>query len=116
MTFAAIILFLKNHRRGVLIFIGIVVLVVGSAIIYHSCTAPPVPHIDEQELQDAQVDIEQRNDEKLRQRLANSDAQLILAETNNNAAAANTVAAGSANYSNMNTSELAAELERRANQ
>src|SRR4051794_11335879 len=76
----------------------------------------PAPHLNEVEIQKAQVAVQQHNDEKLKEVLASADAREQGIDANVARSDANTKAAVEAaktKYDNMNTDELAAELEKR---
>lgn len=101
-----------KYRYTILTGFLVLVIIVGALMVYR-CSKPQ-PHINEQELGQAANAIRTHNNGELANILANSDARVTQAETNNNQAAANTRDAAKKDYSNMNTDDLAAEIERRA--
>jgi hypothetical protein len=82
-------------------------------VLFRSCGHKP-PKLDEQAIQAGEEAVKQKNDEELRKILTNSDVSTIdanVAEGRN--ATVNAIAESKERYANMNTSELAAELEKR---
>lgn len=80
-----------------------------------SCFSKP-PKLDEQEIQEGERAVEDRNDQKLRAILTNSDVKekMIVANVANaEAEKVNAIQEAREKYANMNTSDLAAELEKR---
>lgn len=120
----AISLWIKNiagwvvlHWRLVLTIIGAITLIICVALISRSCKSQP--KLDEKEIQGSIKAIEQKNDQKLKEILANSDVRIEQIDANLANAKAATVNAmhdARKKYENMTTEELAAEIERRSKQ
>lgn len=91
--------------------IGALVLVIFFIVQIKSCLTKE-PQLDEAEIQKAQQAIEQKNNKQLRQILEQSDNRVAEIEQSVNQAEANTKKAVK-NYDNMNTSQLAEEIEKR---
>lgn len=117
----ALSLFLKNvagwviaHWRLVAGVVGVFLLVIVVAIAFRSCNKPP--KLDEAEIQKGEQAVRERNDKVLREILTNSlveEKQIEANVTNAKAETVNAIAEAKEKYSNMNTNDLAAELERR---
>lgn len=107
---------LTSHWRIVVYGVLAIAIITFGAVVYRSCK--PQPKLDEKEIREAQTAVEQRNDEKLKEILANSDAKVEGVDANVKAVDANAnkvVEDAKKRYSEMNTSELQAEIERRRN-
>jgi uncharacterized membrane protein YhiD involved in acid resistance len=107
-----------THWRAALI---VVVVVIVSIFGYCGVrkVLKPTPKLSEPEIHAAQVAIEEHNDAKLREILVNSDVREAHVDQdiyNARSAAVNAAAVSHEKYANMNTDELAAEIERRAQQ
>lgn len=106
--------FCLKHWRIIGILIAFVVLIWVFYRAFHR-----EPKLNEQEIQQAQTAIEQKNDQKLREILTNSDVREAQIDANvaySKAQTANVAAESHEKYANMNTDQLAAEIERRKNQ
>lgn len=99
-------------RRVVVLLFAIAVIVPG-VFIYRACTKPP--KIDEKQLQKVEQAIKERNDEKLKDVLAESDTRIENLDSGILQAEENTRQARK-NYDGMTFDELAAEIERRRNE
>jgi hypothetical protein len=105
-----------EHWRVFLIIAAALVLTLSGFCVYKRIFNR-TPKLNEPEIQAARVAIQEHNDQKLREILTNSDvreAQIDQDIYNAHAAAINSVAVSHEKYGNMNTADLAAELERRA--
>lgn len=111
-TWVAFVALVKKHWRKILIGLGIIVILSLVISVYQSCK--PEPKIDEKGIQEAIVAIEQKNDKKLREILAESDARVEAAESNTNVAREQVKEAAQRDYGHMTTQELADEIERRS--
>lgn len=108
---------LQKAQRWVLI--GLVVAGIALILILglwlKSCFSKP-PKLDEKEIQKAEQAVKEKNDEELRKILTNSDVREKVIEANianSEAETVNAIAESKEKYKNMNTTDLAAELEKR---
>lgn len=102
------------HRRAVIYTVIVVVFFVSFALALRSCK--PKAKLNEQEIQAAENAIAEKNDAKLKEILAAADAREAQIDTNVSNAEAQTEKAkkeAKRRYENMNTSELAEQLEKR---
>lgn len=105
-------LFVDNWRI-IVPAVAVFVIVIG---LWSYCGKRNAPKLNEAEIQKAQQAIEQHNDEKLKEVLAAADAREQGIDANVARSDANTKQAvedAKKKYSDMNTDELAAELEKR---
>lgn len=103
-----------SHWRLVLTIAGLIVLLVAVAVVFKRCTRPKP--IDEAKIQEAIRAIEEKNDAKLKEILVEADVKEQQIDANiaeGRKATVNAMANAREKYSNMNTDELAAELEKR---
>src|SRR4051812_44641331 len=104
--------FVYDHWR--IFAIGLAVLIIVGFLMSYCRKA--APHLNEVEIQKAQVAVQQHNDEKLKEVLAAADAREQGIDANVARSDANTKAAVEAaktKYDNMNAADLQAEYERR---
>lgn len=98
-----------------LVSLGILaVLIIAVVLGVRSCGK--APKLNEAEIQKGEQAVKERNDKELREILVNSDvreAQIEANVSNAKAETINAIAEAKEKYANMNTDELAAELERR---
>lgn len=102
------------HWRTVAVVLAAVIVLVASIALFRSCG--PKPKLDEKEIQDSIKAIEEKNDTKLKEILANVDVrekQIDANLANAKNATVNAYADARKKYSNMNTADLAAEIEAR---
>ena len=120
----AIILTIKNafgwlvaHGRLVLYVLLGLGLLIGFGLVYRSCMKPPAPHLNEKEINDAQVAIETHDAKKMQEVLTNSDVRVAVVDSNVANAKNQTIEAtqeSKAKWANANVDDMAAELERRS--
>jgi len=109
----------KLQKRLILTFIGVVIIVVICLGLWLKSCLHHEPKLDEKAIQKAEQAVKDRNDAVLKEILIESDvkdAQIDANVANAAADTANAIHEAKQKYSNMNTDELAAEIERRKNQ
>jgi hypothetical protein len=102
--------FVKDNWLIVVVSAAVLILTV---FVYRACNKPA--KLNEEEIQQGEKAVEEKNDKKLREVLANYDVRQQGIDSNIKAAEEATEKA-KRSYANMNTQELADELERRKNQ
>lgn len=114
LIFANIIGFIYAHWR-VFAILAAALLLTGVVLGVRSCMKP-VPKLDDAEIQKGEQAVKERNDKELREILTNSDIREAQIDANVAYAENKTVQVqheSKEKYRNMNTDDLAAELEKR---
>ena len=96
------------------IVVPAVVLIVAGVFVWRAC-GPKPPKLNEKEIQESITAVEQKNDAKLREILTAAEVrekQIDDNLANAKADRVNAVADARRRYDNMNTADLAAEIER----
>lgn len=99
-----------------LIALGVLLVLILVVVFSFKGCGKSAPKLNEQEIQKGEQAVKERNDKELRQILTSSDvreAEIEANVANAKAETVNAIADAKAKYANMNTDELAAELERR---
>ncbi len=90
--------------------------IIGAVVIVYLAFRPAPAKLDEREIQESIKAIEEKNDAKLKEILVNADIRERQIDANLANAKVETINAAAdarKKYANMNTSDLAAEIERR---
>lgn len=104
----------KWARRVLLAGTALVIILIAFTI--YRCSRGRAPKLNEQEIQKGEQAVKEKNDEELRKILTNSDIRQQEIDSNvakGRAESVNAQARAKEVYSNMNTQQLAEELERR---
>lgn len=104
-----------GRHKGKFIAVGIGLLLLAVLFVFQKC-GKPKPKLNEKEIQAAEIAVEEHNDQKLKEILATADAkeEIIAGNVaNSKVETINAVEAAKKKYENMNTDELAKELESR---
>ncbi len=110
-----ILAFIAARWRPVAISVVCLIVLFYLLFAIRSCFNKP-PKLDEKAVAEARAAIEQRNDEKLREILVEAEVKenrIDANVANSDAETVNAIYEARRKYANMNTSDLAAELERR---
>jgi hypothetical protein len=100
-----------NWRR-IAIYVALVVVLVLMGLTVERCTRPKPPKLDEKQIREAQIAVEQHNNQKLKEILAESDTKVEEVDSNIKAIEEKRRQAARS-YDGWTNDELAAELERR---
>ena len=114
LIFANLIGWIVAHWRLVAGIVGVLVLVIAFGLIFRSCNKPSV--ISEQEKQEIQNAIAERDEKKLKEKLAEIEAKEQVIEgnvANAEAEKLNAIHESRKKWANANISELQAEFDRR---
>lgn len=102
------------HWRIVAGAVAVFILVIGFGLVYRACNKPP--KLNEAEIQKGEQAVKDRNDAALKEILVQSDvreAEIVANVANAEVEKVNAIQEAREKYANMNTSDLAAELEKR---
>ena len=107
----------RASQMAAYVFLGIAALVI-AGLIFKGVTGlfSRKPKLNEQEIQKGEQAVKDRNDAELKKILVDSDVrekEIDANVSNAKAATVNAIEESKKKYENMNTSELAAELEKR---
>lgn len=101
------------HWQRIAIFIGLIAVIFGGALLWKRCNPPP--KLDEKAIQKGQIAVEQHNNEVLKKVLAESDVKSQNIDANIKQAEENTRQAVKS-YDGWTDEQLAEEFEKRKHQ